>query len=207
MLRALKNRFGSTQEVGFFEMSNEGLVAIRDASAYLLADRCGNQPGSILAACVDGARAFACEIQALVGERTTAVPRRTGIGVDAARLPQLLAVLHRDTAIPFFERDVYVSAVGGIRAAEPACDLAIALSILSSFHNISIPEDVVAFGEVGLAGDVRQVVAADRRLAEARSVGCRYAFVPHGCAQEVEGVEMLRVRRIRDALELMRERW
>jgi len=208
ILRGLKNRFGSTQEVGFFEMTNEGLVAIRDASAYLLADRCGNQPGSVLAACVDGRRPFVCEIQALVGERSTAsMPRRTSIGVDGARLPQLLAVLHRHAETSFHDRDVYVSAVGGIRAAEPACDLAIALAVLSSLHNVAIPSDVVAFGEIGLSGEVRQVVGSDRRLAEARSVGSKLAFVPHSCAIEIDGLEMVRVRHVRDALEQMHDRW
>ncbi len=133
VLRALKNRFGSTQEVGFFEMAQGGLVAIRDASAYLLADRCGNLPGSMLAACVDGRRPFVCEVQALVGDEGSQMPRRTSIGIDGARLPLLMAVLERwADDVTFAGRDVYVSAVGGIRIVEPACDLSIVLALISS---------------------------------------------------------------------------
>jgi DNA repair protein RadA/Sms len=199
VLRALKNRFGSTQEVGFFEMAAEGLVAIRDASAYLLADRCGDLPGSVLAACVDGRRPFVCEVQALVA-KGGAIPRRTSIGIDGSRLPLLVAVLEQRADVSFFEKDVYVSAVGGIRAAEPACDLPIALALLSAWHDIVVPDDVVAFGEIGLSGEVRQVVAADRRLAEVRSVGCKRVFVPHNCTTSDDGLEIVRVRHVRDAL-------
>lgn len=208
VLRALKNRFGSTQDVGFFEMSAEGLVAIRDASAYLLADRCPSLSGSVLAACLDGRRPFVCEVQALVGGDTKVpMPRRTAIGVDASRLPLIVAVLERRAEVPLAGRDVYVSAVGGIRVSEPACDLPVALAMLSSFHEISVPDDLVAFGEIGLAGEVRQVVGAERRLAEARSVGCSRVFVPHNCAATMDGLNLIRVRHVRDALERLRERW
>jgi DNA repair protein RadA/Sms len=206
VLRALKNRFGSTQDVGFFEMRNDGLVAIRDASAHLLADRCGGLPGSVLAACVDGRRPFVCEIQALV-VKTEYPPRRTGIGVDASRLPLLVAALDQRAGVKFDKRDVYVSAVGGMRASEPACDLPIVLALLSAWCDVALPDDAVAFGEIGLAGEVRQVAAAERRLAEVKSVGCRRVFVPHNFTKRVAGIEMHRLRHVRDALEGIRNGW
>ena len=207
ILRAQKNRFGSTQDVGFFEMTSEGLFAIRDASAHLLADRCPGLAGSILAACVDGRRPFVCEVQALTEDANAPMPRRTAIGVDAARLPLLIAVLDRHTNLSIRGHDVYVSAVGGIRINEPACDLPVALSLMSSFISKPIPEDAVAFGEIGLAGEVRQVVASDRRLAEARSVGCKRAFVPHNFSGTFDGIVLHRIHHINDALEAIVHRW
>lgn len=211
VLRALKNRFGSTQEVGFFEMAADGLTAIRDASAYLLADRCADVSGSVLAACVDGRRPFVCEIQALVADNGGQSPRRTGIGVDSTRLPQLVAVLEQRAGASFANRDVYVSAVGGFRVAEPACDLPIAIALLSAWHNGVVPADVVAFGEIGLSGEVRQVSALDRRLHEARSVGCARVLVPYNAVEDagtgVENLEIVRVRHIRDALVWLNDRW
>lgn len=208
VLRALKNRFGSTQEVGFFEMAPEGLVAIRDASAYLLADRCGDVPGSVLAASVDGRRPFVCEVQALVTDpHGQQFPRRTSIGVDGSRLPMLIGVLEQRAEMSFSNRDVYVSAVGGIRATEPACDLPIALALVSAQLNVVVPSDVVAFGEIGLSGEVRQVVGSDRRLAEARSVGCKRVFVPHNCTTSANGLDVVRVRHVSDALVRIRNEW
>jgi DNA repair protein RadA/Sms len=208
VLRALKNRFGSTQEVGFFEMAPEGLVPIRDASAYLLADRCGDVPGSVLAASVDGRRPFVCEIQALVTDPSgQQFPRRTSIGVDGSRLPMLIGVLEQRAEISFANRDVYVSAVGGIRAMEPACDLPIALALMSALLKVVVPADVVAFGEIGLSGELRQVLASDRRIAEARSVGCKRVFVPHNCTTSTNGLELVRVRHVSDALVRIRNAW
>jgi DNA repair protein RadA/Sms len=207
ILRALKNRFGSTQEVGFFDMTSEGLFPIRDASAYLLADRCVGLPGSVLAGCVDGRRPFVCEIQALVEKTSTPMPRRTAIGVDQARLPLIVAVLQRHAEMKFGEHDVYVSAVGGIKTLEPATDLPAALAMMSSLLGKPLPDDVVAFGEIGLAGEVRQVVGSERRLAEARHVGCRRALVPYNITSEIEGLELHRIRHVRDALDAIANRW
>jgi DNA repair protein RadA/Sms len=207
ILRALKNRFGSTQEVGFFDMTSEGLFPIRDASAYLLADRCVGLPGSILAGCVDGRRPFVCEIQALVETSTAPMPRRTAIGVDQSRLPLIVAVLDRHAQLKIRENDVYVSAVGGIKTFEPATDLPAALAMMSSLLDKPLPDDAVAFGEIGLAGEVRQVVATDRRLAEARNVGCKRAFVPHNVSGDYEGLELHRIRHVSDALAAIANRW
>jgi DNA repair protein RadA/Sms len=201
ILRALKNRFGTTQEVGFFEMRSDGLVAIRDASAYLLADRCTGLAGSMLAACVDGQRPYVCEIQALVDPNgNPAASRRTAVGVDPVRLPLLVAVLNRHADAKLGAFDVFVSAVGGVRITEPATDLPAVLAMLSSLCNEPLPDDAIAFGEIGLAGEVRQVVSADRRLAEARNVGCKRAFVPHNLTTQVKGIEIHRLRHVRDAL-------
>lgn len=204
ILRALKNRFGSTQEVGFFEMQSDGLVAIRDASAYLLADRCTGLAGSMLAACMEGQRPFICEIQALVDENANpAMARRTAIGVDAIRLPLLVAVLHRHAEVKLGGYDVFVSAVGGVRISEPASDLPAALAMLSSYASKPLPDDAVAFGEIGLAGEVRQVVGGERRLAEARNVGCKHAFVPHNFSTSMKGIEIHRLRHVSDAFALI----
>jgi DNA repair protein RadA/Sms len=203
VLRALKNRFGSTQEVGFFEMTSEGLLAIRDASAYLLADRCPGNAGSVLAACLDGRRPFILEVQALVTPTKLPVPRRVGVGVDAGRLPMLIAVLQRRLGVKLHEHDIFVSAVGGLEASEPAADLPIVLAILSAFRDVSLPDDLVAFGEVGLAGEVRQVPAPERRLAEARSVRLSGAAVPHNTSAEANGIDLVRVRRLHDILPLV----
>lgn len=200
ILRALKNRFGSTDEVGLFEMTGGGLVAIRDASRYLLADRSTGSPGSVLAACVEGRRPLVLEIQALVAGTTMAMPRRTALGLEGARLPVLLAVLDRRLRVSFAECDVFVSAVGGIRVQEPAADLPTALAVLSSWREAALPGDVAAFGEIGLTGEVRQVGGADRRLAEARSLGCRAALVPWNTAADPCGLELIRVWHVQDAL-------
>lgn len=207
ILRALKNRFGSTQEVGFFDMTGEGLFPIRDASAYLLADRCVGNPGSILAGCVDGHRPFVCEIQALVEENKGPMPRRTAIGVDPNRLPLIVAVLDKHASLTLRANDVYVSAVGGIKTVEPATDLPAALALMSSLLDKPLPDDAVAFGELGLAGEVRQVVATERRLAEARNVGCKRAFVPYNVSGEFDGLELHRIRHVRDAFAVIAERW
>ncbi|MEX0874731.1 MAG: DNA repair protein RadA [Actinomycetota bacterium] len=208
ILRGLKNRFGSTQEAGFFQMASDGLLAIRDASAYLLADRCTGLPGSMLAACVEGRRPFVCEIQALIqSENNNPIPRRTAVGVDASRLPLLVAVLERRAGVVLGRNDVYVSAVGGIRTSEPACDLPIALAMVSSWREKALPDDAVAFGEIGLSGEIRQVVGGDRRLHEARSSGCKRAFVPHNFTSEIEGMTLHRLRHISDALALIDKQW
>jgi DNA repair protein RadA/Sms len=200
ILRALKNRFGSTQEVCFFEMRSEGLVAIRDASAYLLADRRGGLPGSVLAACVDGRRPFVCEIQALVAT-ANGPPRRSAVGIDGSRLPMLVAVLEQRAGVVLHDKDVFVSAVGGFRVPEPAVDLPVVIAVMSAVTETSFAEEAVAFGEIGLSGEVRQVVAADKRIAEASNVGCTRAFVPRNFSGTRNGIELHRLGHVRDALD------
>ena len=199
VLRSLKNRFGSTQEAGFFEMTSDGLVAIRDASRYLLADRCPGLAGSVLAAAVEGRRPFVLEIQALVDDSQVAMPRRTALGVDAARVPVLVAVLNRTLDLGLGRKDVFVSAVGGLRVSEPAADLAVAFAVLSAHLGVPLPDDLVTFGEVGLTGEVRQVHAADRRLTEAAAIGCRRAALPANTRGVPEGFDVIPIRRLADA--------
>jgi DNA repair protein RadA/Sms len=203
MLRPLKNRFGPTDEVGFFEMATEGLVPIRDASAFLLADRCPGLPGSALAALVEGRRPFVSEIQALVQPSGVSVPRRNALGTDAARLSVLAAVLDRRAGVKLADHEVFVSAPGGLQASEPAADLAIALALMSAYRDVPVPEGLVAFGEVGLAGEIRRVVASDRRLAEAQTVGCTHALVPAGLEADVDGIELVRVRHVAEVLDVL----
>lgn len=202
ILRALKNRFGSTQEAGFFEMDDAGLVPIRDASAYLLADRCEGVAGSVLAACVEGRRPYVLEVQALVASSGLQVPRRVAQGVENARIPLLVAVLERRAGLSLGDKDVFVSAVGGMRAAEPAADLPLALAIVSSQRGVPVPGDVAAFGEVGLAGEIRRAPAGDLRVAEARAVGCRRVVVPAGYDGPQDGIELIRVGHLRDVMRL-----
>ncbi|HVE91268.1 MAG TPA: DNA repair protein RadA [Actinomycetota bacterium] len=202
VLRALKNRFGSTQEAGFFEMTGRGLAGIRDATSYLLADRCPGLPGSVLGAFVEGRRAFLLEIQGLVAPAGRQMARRTAIGVDSSRLPLLVAVLQRRLDLPLSEHDVYVSAVGGISITEPAADLAVVCALLSAWSGAALPDDLVAFGEVGLAGEVRQAASADRRLAEAAAAGFRRAVIPWNTSAEAPaGMTLHRVRHVRDLLD------
>ncbi len=207
ILRALKNRFGTTQEVGFFDMTNEGLSTIRDASKYLLADRVEGLPGSVLAACVDGRRPFVIEVQALLHGDNVPSPRRTAIGFDAQRLPLLLAVMDRHLKLPVRMQDAYVSAVGGIKINEPANDLPAVLALISSHLDHALPDDAVAFGEVGLSGEVRQVVQSERRLAEAKHVGCKRAFVPRNYNGASHGLQLVRLRHVRDALDAFAKPW
>jgi DNA repair protein RadA/Sms len=206
VLRALKNRFGTTDEVGFFEMTSSGLIAISDASAFLLADRCKGLPGSVLSASLDGRRPFVSEIQALVAGESS-IPRRNAVGVDATRLPLLCAVVEQHARIKLDKSEVYVSSVGGIRTSEPASDLAVVLAILSSVKKVALPDDAVAFGEIGLSGEVRQVGGPERRLREALHVGCTRAFVPHNLTGSFDGMKLHRIRHVGDALDVFDKRW
>jgi DNA repair protein RadA/Sms len=193
--------------VGFFEMRPEGLVAIQDASAYLLADRCGGLPGSVLASCVDGRKAFVCEVQALVADASGPSPRRTAVGIDPARLAMLVAVIEQRAQVPLKDKDVFVSAVGGFRVPETAVDLPVVLAVMSARLDVAFPDEAVAFGEIGLAGEVRQVTAADKRIAEATHVGCTRAFVPKNFSSERNGLELHRLAHVRDALDAIAARW
>jgi DNA repair protein RadA/Sms len=203
VLRALKNRFGSTQEAGFFEMTSDGLASIRDASRYLLQDRAPGLAGSVLAAALEGRRPIVLEMQALVTKSKVPMGRRTALGIDPQRLPLLVAVIEKRLGIALNDREIYVSAVGGIDASEPAADLPAIMAMLSSHFDKAVPADLVAFGEVGLAGEVRQVAAPERRLAEAGSVGCKRAVVPHNTDVAADGIELLRVRNLHDALQVI----
>ena len=202
-LRAVKHRFGPTGELGLFEMEEAGLAAVTDPHRLLLGDRRAGLPGSIVLPAVEGQRSLLVEVQALVAPNAPfgSGPRRQAQGLDLGRLSMLLAVLDTRTGLALGRRDVFVSVVGGVRVAEPAADLAVVLALASAERHQAPPPDVIAFGEVGLGGEVRQVPHAPRRLAEAARLGFRYALVPPSCPDGPPGMRMLRVSDVRLATE------
>jgi len=200
LLRAVKHRFGATAELGLFEMADDGLRGVPDPSRLFLGDRRTGVPGSVVAPVLEGNRPLLVEVQALVAPSSLAQPRRSAHGIDGGRLALLVAVLHRRCQLPLAGADVYAAAVGGVRVSEPAADLAVALALASAVHGRPVRSDVVACGEVGLAGEVRQVAHTARRLAEAARLGFRRAVVPCS-APAVEGIELVRVASLLDAVE------
>jgi DNA repair protein RadA/Sms len=196
LLRAAKHRFGSTNELGLFEMTEAGLQGVPDPSSLFLTDRMWGTPGSIVAPTVEGHRPLLVEVQALVTKTTFPQPRRSAQGLDQGRLSLLVAVLGG-----FGERDIHVSAVGGVKIVEPGADLAIALALVSSARNIALRPDLVACGEVGLGGELRQVSQTPRRLAEAARLGFRRAIVPRSAPDGPSGITLLRAATITEAIE------
>lgn len=183
-LRAQKNRFGSATEVGVFEMTAEGMREVPNPSALFLAERPRGVAGSVIAATCEGTRPLLVEVQALVGMAVGGAGRRTANGVDSARLAMILAVLERKCGLAIGSSDVFVNVAGGVRVDEPAIDLPLALALASSFRDRVVAADVVAFGEIGLAGEVRGVGRAAARLAEAAAMGFRRALVPTSAAAD-----------------------
>ena len=171
LLRSAKNRFGSTNELGVFEMRSEGLVDVPDPSHVFLGERRKDAVGSVVVATIEGTRPLLVEVQALTNPSLLPAPRRVATGVDFNRLLLVCAVLTRRTGISLADQDVVVSVTGGLRVSEPAADLGIALAVASSMRNAPIPSGLVAFGEIGLAGEIRTVPQADRRIAEAERLG------------------------------------
>jgi DNA repair protein RadA/Sms len=200
LLRAVKHRFGSTSELGVFEMTDGGLIGVPDASGLFLADRRPGVSGSAVVATVEGARPLLVEVQALVTPTNQVQPRRSAQGVDGGRLALLLAVLQRHLDLPVGHRDVFALAVGGARLGEPGVDLPLALAIASSMEGRSLPPDLVAWGEVGLGGEVRRVAHGDRRVVEAARLGFRRAVVPAGSPSAAPGLGVLRVRHVGEAI-------
>ena len=200
LLRAVKHRFGATEELGLFEMTAQGLVGVPDASKLLLADRRSAVPGSVVVPAMDGRRPLLVEVQALTVPVPFAAPaRRNAQGVDGGRLALLLAVLERRAGIRVADQDVYASVVGGVRLHEPGTDLPLALAVASAVTDIPLPGHVVVTGEIGLGGEIRQVSHVKRRLAEAARMGFERAIVPRA-TPDVPGMQLQRVRTIGDAL-------
>ena len=200
LLRAVKHRFGAVGELGLFEMTDSGLVSVPDAGGMLLSDRRPGVTGSVVVAAVDGRRILLVEVQALVAESTGGIARRSAHGLDTARLNQVLAVLEKHGGGSWTKSEVYASAVGGIRIPEPAADLALALAIVSASRDRALAHDVVAFGEVGLSGDIRQVSHAPRRLAEAARLGFKRALVPAGTPDGPPGIRLVPVATVAEAV-------
>lgn len=211
MVRGMKNRFGAADEVGCFEMHEAGISSLADPSGLFLTRYTAAVPGTCVTVAMEGRRALVTEVQALIGATVAGSPRRTVSGLDSARLAMVLAVLHRLSSrladvkdLRLHEREVFAATVGGIRVVEPAADLAIALAVASGGYNLPMAPDMVAIGEVGLTGEVRQVGAVSRRLAEAARLGFRHALVPpgHGVPAEAapEGMEVAEVGNLAEAL-------
>jgi len=200
VLRAVKNRFGTTDEVGIFEMRAEGLVEVGSPSGLLLQNGASAGPGSVVVPAAEGTRILLVEVQALASPAPQPPSRRRVTGLDPRRMDLLLAVLERKGGLQIGGQDVFVNAVGGVRVDEPGTDLAAALAVASSFTERPLPEDCVAFGEVGLKGEVRPVPRARARLAEAVKLGFRKALVPPG-TDAPRGIEAVEVKTVGEALE------
>ena len=190
-LRALKHRFGPTDELGVFEMAGDGLHGVPDASSLLLTERRGDTPGSVVAAAIDGARPLLVEVQALVTATNAPLPRRAAQALDGGRLSLLIAVLQERAGVALGGFDVYANVAGGVRIAEPGIDLAVAMAVAGARTDRRLPPDTVVLGEVGLGGELRQAPQTARRLAEATRLGFAQAVVP-ASTPEVPGIRLLR---------------
>jgi len=208
LLRSVKNRFGSTNEVGIFEMSERGMQEVRNPSEVFLAERLPNASGSAIAVSMEGSRPLLVEVQALSSHTAFSQPRRTGNGIDPNRLLLLAAVLSKRVGMQLSEQDIFVNIVGGLRINEPAADLAVALAIASSYRNKPVYADMAIVGEVGLSGELRSVGQLARRLNEAAKLGFARALAPRSALQRRSAekmpadIQVLGVRTLREALEL-----
>lgn len=187
ILRTIKNRYGSTNEIGVFEMTATGLKEILNPSQVFLREKATQKTGACVTAALEGTRAILTEIQALVSPSGLANPRRTGIGVDNNRLALIVAVTEKILGIKLYDQDIYVSATGGLKLMEPACDLAILLSLISSFKNRPLSGETVAFGELGLTGEIRPVSHLDKRVQEALRLGYKSILIPTTKNKEILG--------------------
>ena len=209
ILRGVKNRFGSTNEIGMFEMQNEGMVEINNPSSVLLTEREDNPAGSVIVASLEGTRAILVELQALTSTTVFGMPRRTATGIDYNRVTLLLAVLEKIGGVNLSNQDVYMNIVGGIKINEPALDLGIILSAASSYKNISISKDIAVIGEVGLTGEIRSVNMIDKRLKEIEKMGFKSCIIPEsnkkllkekykldiiGCSDIIDAMKHLRLK-------------
>ncbi len=206
LVRAIKNRFGAVNELGVFAMTDRGLRGVSNPSALFLSQHGTQVPGSCVMVTQEGSRPLLVEIQALVDEAHAPNPRRLTVGLEQNRLAMLLAVLHRHAGIAAFDQDVFVNAVGGVKIDEPAADLPVLLAIVSSLKSKPLPEKLVAFGEIGLAGEIRPVQRGQERLREAAKLGFRLAIIPKANAPKggIEGMEVMTVERVEEAIARLR---
>jgi DNA repair protein RadA/Sms len=206
LLRSVKNRFGSTNEVGIFEMREGGMTEVRNPSEMFLAERLPNAAGSAIAVSMEGTRPLLVEVQALSSHSTFSQPRRTGNGIDLNRLLLLAAVLSKRVGINLSDQDIFVNIVGGMRIVEPAADLAIAVAVASSFRNMPVAADIAILGEVGLSGELRSVGHVGRRMYEAAKLGFTRALAPRSMLKRGEtlpsGIELIGARTLREALDV-----
>ena len=202
ILRGVKNRFGSTDEIGVFEMRQEGLTEVLNPSEFMLNGRPAGASGSVVSCSMEGTRPMLTEIQALVCHSNFGIPRRQTTGTDFNRVNLLMAVLEKRLGMQIGGCDAYVNLAGGIRITEPAIDLGIVMAIMSSFKNSPVPEGVVAFGEVGLSGEVRAVSMAEQRVREAQKLGFTTCILPQVCLEKmpkISGIRLVGVRSVADA--------
>lgn len=206
ILRSVKNRFGSTNEIGVFEMSGDGLREVTNPSEYLLTGRPKDSSGSVCTCCMEGTRPILIELQALVTRTSFVNPKRSAIGCDAGRISLLIAVIEKRLNLKLYECDTYVNITGGIKVSEPAIDLAVVMSVISSLKNRAVSDKLICFGEVGLAGEIRAVSQAKARVLEAKKLGFETAVVPKVNMKElkeISGINIIPVTGVRDAAELV----
>ena len=206
LVRAIKNRFGAVNELGVFAMTDKGLKGVSNPSALFLSQHTEVVPGSCVLVTQEGSRPLLVEIQALVDTSHVPNPRRLAVGLEQHRLAMLLAVLHRHAGIGCFDQDVFLNAVGGVKITEPAADLAVLMAIQSSIKNKALPKDLVIFGEVGLAGEIRACPRGQERLKEAAKLGFKKAIIPKANAPKgnIVGFDVYPVERIDQAIDLLR---
>ena len=206
ILRGVKNRFGSTNEIGVFEMRKEGLVEVENPSEFMLSGKPENASGSVVACAMEGTRPMLMEIQALVCKSNFGMPRRTAAGIDYNRVNLLMAVLEKRVGLPLSGYDAYVNIAGGIRMNEPAVDLGIIMAVASSYKNRPVSEDTIVFGEVGLSGEVRAVTMPEQRVAEAKKLGFKVCVVPEVSLKsigKVEGIGVIGVKSVNQTMNLL----
>ena len=206
ILRGVKNRFGSTNEIGVFEMRQTGLEEVANPSEFMLSGKPENASGSVVACSMEGTRPILMEIQALVCASNFGFPRRTAAGTDYNRVNLLMAVLEKRMGLPLSNYDAYVNIAGGIRMNEPAVDLGIVMAIFSSYKNRPVPEDMIVFGEVGLSGEVRAVSMPEQRVSEAKKLGFKTCVIPsvsENAVKNIEGIRVIGVRSVSEAIQLL----
>ncbi len=202
MIRAVKNRYGPTDEIGCFELSDSGIIGLPDPSGLFLTRRNEPVPGTCVTVTLEGRRPLIAEVQALAAPTNLPQPRRATSGLDTARVNMVMAVLERRAGVHIANADVYASTVGGVRLGEPSVDLALALAVAGSAKDVALPRGLIAIGEVGLAGDVRAVSGVERRLIEAQRLGFTRAIVPRHSEEPVPGIETIGVDDVAEALAL-----
>lgn len=205
ILRAVKNRFGSTNEIGVFQMQGDGLIQVKNPSEFMLRGRPEGEPGSLVAASIEGTRPILVEVQALICRTNFNMPRRTAAGTDYNRVNLLMAVLEKRAGVQLSDCDAYVNVAGGLKIIEPALDLAVITAILSSFKNKALDNKTVIFGEVGLAGEIRAVSMAEQRVAEAAKLGFETCILPLANKEHIKaaGIKLIAVNSIQEIVALL----
>lgn len=206
LIRAVKNRFGSTNELGVFEMSEKGLQELENPSKALISEKPENASGSVIVSTVEGTRPMLLELQALVSPTSFGIPRRTATGIDFNRVNLLLAVLEKRAGMQIQNQDVYLNIVGGIKINEPSMDLGVILAVASGFRNIPISGEVAVTGEVGLTGEIRGVSYIEKRISECRKLGFKKIIIPksnYEAVKDVKGIEIWPVENVRQAINMV----